>query len=464
MMRAPSIALPGMALLGMITLTVCAEAQPATGVAGPGGTPPAPGAAQVEQGRYLAVLGDCMNCHTVAGGAPFAGGRPLETPFGKILTANITPDPGTGIGGWTANQFYRALHEGRSADGSHLYPAFPYPYFTHMSRAETDAIFAWLRTVQPVRNSVDRNQLSFPFNIRATMIGWNALYFRRGPLTPDPAKSAAWNRGAWLVEGPAHCAACHTPTNMLGGRKTSHDFQGGVLAGWLAPDVTPNKRTGVGGWSDEALFQYLKTGRNQFSAASGEMGEVVAFSTSKMSDADVSAIIAYLRDRPASADAHSPAPDAEAMRTGEAVFKDTCSACHGMDGSGVATVFPRLPDNPNLQQADATSVLRIILNGTRAMPTDSHPTPLSMPAFYWKLDDGQIAAVATYARNSWGNAAEPVKPSAVAALRKSLGLEKIAPPGAEPADLRHPTPDTLAPAGTDSRLNGTPDAGAAPRG
>jgi mono/diheme cytochrome c family protein len=453
------------ALLAMIALTVRAAAQPTAGVPLPDQKAASANSADpVERGRYLVVLGDCMNCHTVAGGAHFAGGRPLETPFGKILTANITPDQQTGIGKWTADQFYRALHEGRSADGSRLYPAFPYPYFTHMNREETDAILAYLRTIPPVRNPIDRNRLSFPFNIRAMMIGWNALYFRSGPLPPDPAKSPAWNRGAWLVEGPAHCAACHTPTNMLGGRKTSHDFQGGALAGWVAPDVTPNTRTGVGGWSDEAMFRYLKTGRNQFSAASGEMGEAVAFSTSKMSDADLSAIIAYLRDRPASPDAHSPTPDADVMRMGEAVFQDTCSACHRMDGTGVPTVFPRLQDNPNLQQADVTSVLRVILDGTRAMPTGSHPTPLSMPAFHWKLGDEQIAAVATYARNSWGNAAEPVKSDAVAALRKALGVDRIAPPGPEPTDLRHPTPDTLAPANTDSRMNGTPDAGAAPRG
>ncbi len=418
--------------------------------------------ALVERGRYLAAVGDCVACHTDKGGERFAGGRPLQTPFGVVLSANLTPDQATGIGRYNADTFYRALHEGVDHDGHRLYPAFPYNYYTNVTREDSDAILAYLQSLPPVAHDMQRNQLPFPFNIRPLMVVWNWLFLDKGPYRADPSRSAEWNRGAYLVQGLGHCGACHTPKNLLGGPKRELDLHGGRFATWFAPDITPNRHTGLGGWSREALLEFLREGRNVHSAASGEMGEVVAFSTSQMSDADLSAVIAYLEDRPASPRITVAVPDAALMNQGEAIWQDACSACHGIDAQGVPRYFPTLKGNPNLQQSDPTTVLHFILAGTRRTPTDAAPTPLSMPAFGWKLSDAQVAAVATYARNSWGNAAPAVSASAVADLRKELAKDARAPgPTARaPSEaLRHPGPRTWAPAGTDSRDNGTPRAG-----
>jgi mono/diheme cytochrome c family protein len=209
---------------------------------------PAATATAIERGRYLAAAGDCAACHTPEGGAPYAGGRPLQTPFGTVLSANLTPDA-SGLKGWSADQFWHAMHEGVSANGEHLYPAFPYNYFTRMPRADTDALFAYLQSLPPVVNRPDRNRLPFPFNIRALVSVWNLLYLDPHEFKPDPAHDAQWNRGAYLVEGPGHCAACHTPKTVLGGPQKGRDFQGGAFGTWFAPDLTPNGRSGLGGWT-----------------------------------------------------------------------------------------------------------------------------------------------------------------------------------------------------------------------
>jgi len=423
--------------------------------------PPGTSAAQLERGKYLTELGDCVSCHTQAGGARFAGGRPVETPFGTIVSANITPDKDTGIGDWSADQFYRALHEGIDDEGKHLYPAFPYNYYTNVTREDTDAIFAYLRSIPAVHHDFKRNKLRFPFNIRALMAGWNALFLKQGPYRPDPSKPAEWNRGAYLVQGLGHCQACHTPQDILGAPKKDRAFQGGIFAEWFAPDITANKRVGIGGWDDDSLREFLRRGSNVHSAASGEMGEVVAFSTAEMNDADLNSVITYLRSVGASPDRKVEQPDAAVMRQGQAIWQDACSACHQMDASGVPRYFPPLRHSANLQQSDPTTVVHFILTGTRKIPTDLAPTPLSMPAFYWKLDDQEIAAVATYARNSWGNAAAPVTADEVKKLRAKLKVEHVPPQHPAPTNLAHPGPNTLAPAGTDSRDNGTHNAGRA---
>jgi mono/diheme cytochrome c family protein len=412
------------------------------------------------RGRYLTAAGDCQACHTKPGGQAFAGGLPIKTPFGTVVSANITPDK-TGIGDWTADQFYRALHEGVDDEGKHLYPAFPYNYYTLVSRGDSDAIFAYLKTLRPVRNSPNRNQLPFPFNIRAFVAVWNWLYLKRGPMQPNPAKSAEWNRGAYLAEALGHCQACHTPKNILGAPKKDHAFQGGVFGAWFAPDLTPNRRTGLGGWSRADLIEFLKTGRNAHASASGEMGDVVRYSTSQLTDADLDAIATYVSDQPASPAANVKASSAAAIRQGQAIWVDTCSACHRMDGRGVPRFFPPLVQDANLQQSDPTTILHFILGGVRSTPTGAQPTPLSMPSYAWKLNDEQIAAVATYIRNSWGNAAAPVSAGQVAKVRKQLSF------GRGPADserhggLARPNPMTWAPAGTLSSQNGTPQAGQA---
>jgi mono/diheme cytochrome c family protein len=417
----------------------------------------------MSRGEYLVALGDCVACHTEPGGERFAGGLPVATPFGTILSANITPDKDTGIGGWTADQFYRAMHEGVDDEGKHLYPAFPYNYYTKVTREDSDAMFAYLRTLKPVKHDFERNKLKFPFNIRSLMAVWNWMYLDKGPYQPDSSKSAAWNRGAYLVEGLGHCQACHTPKTMMGGPKKSKAFQGGVFGDWFAPDITENQRVGIGGWKDDALHEFLRHGNNVHSAATSEMGDVVAFSTSLASDDDLKAIMTYLRSVGASPDASVSAPDGGVMKQGQAIWQDSCSACHRMDGQGVPRFFPPLQHDANAQQTDPTTVLHYILAGSRKVPTGGAPTPLSMPAYSWKLDDAQVAAVATYVRNSWGNSASAVTADEVKKLRGELKVaEKVAHPPA--LTMAHPGPGTLSTANTDSRDNGTANAGRAAPG
>jgi mono/diheme cytochrome c family protein len=380
----------------------------------------------IERGRYLVAAGDCYACHTPQGGKPFQGGRAIETPFGVIYSANITPDRQTGIGTWSDNDFYRAVHEGISIDGSRLYPAFPYPYYTRVKREDVDAIRAYLQTVEPVRNAPPRNKLPFPLDQRSVMRAWNWMFFADSTFQPDPGKSAAWNRGAYLVEGLGHCGACHTPKNYLGGDKKSEPLQGANLQNWFAPNLGPDLRTGLGSWSEQDIFEYLKTGRNSRSNASGPMSEVITYSTSQLSNEDVRAIATYLKDLPnhKAADTASTVGSSSSSQSppkaGEAIFLDQCAACHRSNGSGEPRFFPPLKDNATVQQEDATTVLRVILQGTRTTPTATHPTPLSMPAFDWKLNDEQIASVASYIRNSWGNTAKTVSADQVKELRKAI--------------------------------------------
>ena len=421
---------------------------------------PAASAPIVERGRYLAAAGDCAGCHTTAGGAPYAGGRPLDTPFGTVLSANLTPDA-TGLKSWNADQFYRAMHEGINANGDHLYPAFPYNYFARMPRADTDAIFAYLQSLPPVANKPDRNQLPFPFSIRSLVSVWNLLYLDKATFAPDPAHDEQWNRGAYLVEGPGHCAACHTPKTVLGGPKKDHDFHGGAFGTWFAPDLTPNGRTGLGGWTRDEVVAFLKTGRNAHASASGEMGLVVQDSTSQLADDDLQAIAAYLADRAPSPPVQMSPPDTAQLKTGEAIFTDACSGCHLSHGQGQSLAFPPLARSANAQQADPTTTLHIILAGAQASPTRAAPTPFTMPAFAWKLDDQQVAAVATWLRNSWGNAAPAVTPDQVAKLRKKLQFDPSFSGHTAATALTKPGPNTLGKPDTDSRDNGTPQAGRA---
>ena len=439
-----------------------ASAASATAVAASGTSVvrPTASASPIERGRYLAAAGDCAGCHTLPGGAPYAGGRPLETPFGTVLSANLTPDA-TGLKNWNADQFYRAMREGVSANGDHLYPAFPYNYFTRMPRADTDALFAYLQSLAPVANKPDRNQLPFPFNIRALMSVWNLLYLDKTPFTPDSSRSEQWNRGAYLVEGPGHCAACHTPKTILGGPQKGRDFHGGAFGTWFAPDLTPNGRTGLGGWTRDETVAFLKTGRNLHASASGEMGLVVQDSTSRLADDDLQAIAAYLADRAASPTVSMTPPDTAQMKAGEAIFVDECSACHLMRAQGQALAFPPLAHSANVQQLDPTTALHLILAGAQASPTPAAPTPFTMPAFAWKLDDRQVAAVATYVRNEWGNAAPAASADQVAKLRGKLTFDASASGHTKATALTRPGPNTLGTADTDSRDNGTPQAGRA---
>ena len=377
---------------------------------------------RIERGRYLAVLSDCVACHTAPGGQPFAGGLSVETPFGKLVAPNITPDRETGIGNLTSDEFLASLHEGRGHDGRRLYPAMPYPAYTKMSDDDVLAIRAYLTTIVPVNNEVTANQLPFPVNIRLVMMFWNSLNFTPGRYQPNPQKSVEWNRGAYIVEGAAHCGACHTPKAILGGDKNDRALAGATLLGWFAPDITNNPRTGIGGWSKDDLVQYLKTGVNSWTLASGPMADAVTHSTSLMMDEDISAIATYLKDGGIGDAASKPipvAPNGHAMRAGAAIYKDNCAACHKDAGTGEVHLFPRLAGSAMVQSDDPTTLVRAVLKGMRAVSTASMPTAPAMPAFDWRLNDAQVAAVLTYVRNSWDNAAAPVSESAITSQRSS---------------------------------------------
>ena len=378
----------------------------------------------VEHGRALATAGDCIACHTPAGGQPFAGGRDLATPFGVIRTPNLTPDVASGIGSWSADDFYRALHEGRRPDGSHLYPAFPYPSYTKLTRADSDAIFAFMRRLPPKANTVDRDTLPFPFDIRRTMIGWNLLFFQEGEFKADPAHSAEYNQGAYLTEALGHCGACHTPRNGLGASKASHSLEGGVVQGWTAPNITNVDRVGLGRWSLEDITEYLRTGHNAQAAAGGPMAEVVSYSTAAMTDGERHAIAVYLKERGGVADV-APAPissgDAR-MRAGAAIYVDTCMACHQRDGSGVDRLFPRLAGSAAVQQDDPTSLVRVVIQGSKSVATYPAPTAPAMPSLGWRLSDDEVANVLTYIRNNWGNRAPAVTAADVGSIQKASDL------------------------------------------
>lgn len=384
---------------------------------------PAGTSSQVARGRYLTIASDCAACHTPQGAAPFSGGLGLHTPFGTIYSPNLTSDVQTGIGAWTNDQFWRAMHEGIGNHGEHLYPAFPYPSFTRVTRADSDAILAYLKTIPPVHSAPVRNALPFPFNIRALMIGWNLLFFRPARFQPAPNQSAEYNRGAYLVETLGHCGACHTPKNMLGADKKGQDYQGGKLEAWYAPNLTSEARTGLGGWSRSDLVEFLRTGRNVRAQAGGSMAEVISDSTSLMSDADLNAIAIYLKSlQAAGASGSVRDADKRALTAGRAVYEDACSACHRMGGEGVPRFFPKLAGHPDVQSRDPNNLVRVILEGARTAPSSTRPTPLSMPSYAWKLNDQEIADVATYVRQSWGNRADPVGEHSVTTLRQRLHL------------------------------------------
>lgn len=377
---------------------------------------------QVERGRYLAVLGDCAACHTSTADKPFAGGVVLKTPFGDILGANITPDPDTGIGKWTLDDFQAAMSRGISRGGYHLYGAMPFTAYTKVTKADNAALWAYLQTVEPVENPVEPNQLPFPFNIRMSLVGWNFLNFTQGEFQPDSAKSAEWNRGAYIVQGLGHCGSCHTPKSLTGGDKDGQFLQGGTLDNWYAPDITADAHRGIGSWSSDDIVQYLKTGANRFDIASGPMAEMVEKSSQHWSDPDLKAVATYLLSVGGNG-AAAPAPIAandKGMVAGKAIYADRCAACHVGSGEGIPKLFPRLAGAPLVNNDDATTLIRVVLAGSVAGATDAVPTAPTMPSYAWNMSDEDVANVLTYVRNNWGNSAPPVAPGDVAALRQKL--------------------------------------------
>jgi mono/diheme cytochrome c family protein len=377
-----------------------------------------PSAETIAHGKALTEAGDCASCHTADPAKPFAGGKRIDTPFGGIYSPNLTPDRDTGLGAWSDDEFVRALRYGVDADGSRYYPAFPYPYFTKLIRGDILAIRAYLATLTPVSNTPPPPELRWPLNYRVLMRGWNWLFLRPGFFMPDQSKSAQWNRGGYLVEGIAHCGACHTPKNIFGADRRGRSFSGGLVQGWFAPRLDNAARSGLKSWSVDDVVEYLSSGRNAKSHADGLMAEVVVNSTSKMSDGDIRAMAVYLKDLPAGAPEPAvAAPPQMEMIAGEKIYKSACTACHELDGSGAPRIYPPLPGNANLQSADPSSALRIILDGAETVTTPRAPNAGSMPAYAAKLSNQEIAEVTTYIRNSWGNAAPVVTPAQVAKAR-----------------------------------------------
>lgn len=389
--------------------------------------PAAPAAAgdpaqQIERGRYLASAGNCMACHTAQGGKPYAGGTPVPTPFGTLYGPNITPDTQTGIGEWSAADFWNALHNGKSRDGTLLYPAFPYTEYTRISRADADALYAYLRTVEPVRQPSLAPELRFPYDQRVLLAAWRALYFRPGVHEDDPGQSAQWNRGRYLTQGPGHCAACHAPRNGLGATVDGASLSGGLIPmlEWYAPPLNGDAASGLGNWSAQDIAALLRTGMSAHSTASGPMAEVVQGSTQHLTEADALAIGTYLKSLPAA----SPAPRAGAtapgaMELGGKLYGQHCAQCHQASGEGSGEAWPPLAGNPTVTAPSAANAIRMVLEGGFAPATASNPRPHGMPPFGQILNDNDTALLVSYIRNSWGNAAGGVTPLEVKRAREA---------------------------------------------
>jgi len=374
----------------------------------------------IAHGKALVEAGDCASCHTADPAKPFAGGKKIDTPFGGIYSPNLTADRNTGIGGWSDADFYGALRYGIDPDGSRYYPAFPYPYFTKLTRPDIAAIRAYLATLTPFQNEAPPPELRFPLNLRVVMRAWNYLFLRPGILEPDQSKGTDWNRGRYLVEGLGHCGACHTPKNIFGADKRGQAFTGGYVQGWFAPRLDAAERSGLKSWSVDDIAEYLKSGRNGKSHADGLMAEIIVNSTSKMSDADVRAIAVYLKSLPAGPPepAVTAPPPEQGMKDGEQIYAHYCRACHETDGSGAPRIYPPLPANALLQSADPSSTLRVILDGAQTVTTPRAPNTGSMPSYARDLSDQQVADVTNYIRNSWGNEAPLVTPDQVRKARQ----------------------------------------------
>lgn len=377
--------------------------------------------ALIERGAYLARAGNCQGCHTERGGPPYAGGRAIPTPFGEVYASNLTPDAEHGLGRWSADDFWRAMHQGRSRDGRLLSPAFPYTNYTLVTRDDSDALWAYLQSLQPVAQANRPSALRFPYGTQPALAVWRLLYFRPGEFRPDPTQDMAWNRGAYLVQGLGHCSACHAPRNALGATPGQQDFGGGMLRGlgWYAPSLHDPAEAGVQHWQAAELRQWLKTGRIEHAAALGPMGEVVLGSTQHLSDADLDAMGRYLQALPLRTAPRTAAkpPDPQLLELGARLYGKHCADCHGEQGQGVPGIYPALAGNRSVAMADGSNLLRVLLQGAFAPATAGHPRPFGMPPFGGELDQRELAALASYLRNSWGHAAGEISPLDVNRLR-----------------------------------------------
>ncbi len=373
------------------------------------------------RGAYLARVGNCAGCHTAPGGALYAGGLGISTPFGTVFASNLTPDVKTGIGSWSADDFWRALHEGRSKDGHALYPAFPYTSTTRTTRQDADALFAYLRSVSPVQRANTAHSLRFPFNTSAALALWRALFFRAGTFEVQPAQSAQWNRGAYLVQGLGHCAECHAPRNAWGAMQDAAQLPGGLMPQprWWAPGLVAAAEAGVNGRIEDTVA-LLQTGINAHASAMGPMAEVVQNSTQHWTGADLRAAAVYLN----SLATGTPAVQAQAskqskaaplpqgrepnLQRGTQLYEQHCAGCHGPQGEGAPGAYRPLAGNRAVTLASPTNLIRVVLEGGFAPATAGNPQPYGMPPFGQTFSDADVAAVLSHIRSAWGHRAAPV--------------------------------------------------------
>ncbi len=379
----------------------------------------APSALLVERGAALARTANCAGCHTAPGGAAMAGGRSIATPFGKVTAPNLTPHPVHGLGGWSADDFWRALHEGRSRDGRLLSPAFPYPSYTQIARDDSDALFAWLRSLPAADAPNAPSALRFPYSLQTAQWLWRARYFTPGPLPPEPARDAVWHRGRYLVEALGHCMACHTGRDRLGGPIA---MLGSPTADgrWFSPSLHDGAAAGVADWPLDDIVRLLRDGRNQHAVVSGPMAGVVYGSTQHLGADDLQAMAVYLKALPPApqraAAAVEPAPVAQ-LDLGRRLYATHCASCHGDAGEGAPGLVLPLAGNRSVTMAEPHNLLQNMLRGGFAPATAGNPRPFGMPPFGQVLSDAEIAAIATHLRQSWGHAASAVSPLAVQRAR-----------------------------------------------
>ncbi len=397
--------------------------------ANPTGVPAALAQASlVERGAYMARAADCMVCHTTKDGKEYTGGLGFKLPFGTLYSTNITPDKETGIGNYSDQDFLNAVHRGIRRDGARLYPAMPFTSYTYMTDADALAIKAYLFSLPPVRAPAPENTLMFPFNQRWAMIFWSTLFDPDRRFEPDTSKSPEWNRGAYLAEALAHCGECHTPRNLAFALDNRQKFAGAVTAGWRAFNISSDKNTGVGGWSDEDLVSYLSIGHaDGHGTASGPMGEAVDHSLSFLTQPDIRAMVAYLRTVPPTPSTDlpaTPAPPAPPSHRdgggtqnprGKMVFEGACVSCHGWTGASPISPFATLTGVWAVNDPSATNVVQILISGTqRHVPEGA----ISMPAFGSSHSDAEIAAVANYVTARFGSKGSQLTARDVAELRK----------------------------------------------
>jgi mono/diheme cytochrome c family protein len=392
-------------------------------------TPPSSAPVSLERGAYLAAVGNCAGCHTARGGERLAGGRAIPTPFGTVFSTNLTPDA-SGLAGWSVDDFWQALHLGRSRDGRLLVPAHPLTNTTLVTREDADALHAWLQSQPPVASERRQHELRGLYGSQLAIAAWRALYFRPGVYQADPARDAAWNRGAYLSQGLAHCSACHAGRDALGGDGGAADFRGGLLAGlgWVAPSLHDPAEAGVQRWPADTLQRWLRDGHAGGHTAQGPMAEVILGSTAALNDADLAAVSGYLRTLPELQVARpEPAePDGRRRKLGADLYREHCAACHGAQGEGRrddsgALAYPALAGSRLVTQASASNLIRLIERGGFAPATPGHPRPYGMPPFAGVLGADELAALASHLRESFGHQAGEVNAVEVLRLRAATG-------------------------------------------